>query len=194
MRAAVLVLLASAAAHADWRVGIGGAWSIPLQSSPNDWRSGSARQDVAGSLLLELEPVNRSEIRVHELRWLFQLEGFLGGLTASQPAFAGAAARVGVAGPLPGSAARAHLSVGAAYVRMSGPSRFECPEFGCDSLDGAGIAFSGEAAVVLPWSERAAASAFVHALLPQFQVSESLYPGNTPARVPLILLGLRLLL
>ncbi len=186
MRWAAALLLLSTAARADlaWHVGLGAAWDVPVQSSPNDWQSGRARQDFGPSLLIQLEPSSRL---------LAQVEGILGGLATSQPMFAGVAARVGVQGTLPGSGVRAQLSVGAAFVNMTGPSRFECPTFGCDPLDGSGVAFSGEAALAIPWG-RLAAMPFVQALLPQFEVRESIYPGNTPASVPLLLIGARLLL
>ena len=185
--AAVAVVLFSAAgarAERAWHVGLGGAWAVPLDSGPNDWQSGRARQDVAATLLLLVEPAPPV---------LLQLEAFLGGFSASQPAFVGGALRVGASMKLPVAGATGYAAVGAAYLRMTGRSQVDCGPVDCQQLDGSGIAFSGEAALVVPLGERVAATPFVEALLPQFDVRAASLPGNA-ATVPLLLVGVRILL
>jgi hypothetical protein len=169
----------------DWLVGIGLAWSLPLDPTAGSWRSGRARQDVAGSFVVQ---------RQWKLLFL-QLELLGGGLNAAQPGFGGISARGGVF--LTRGSTRVYLSAGIAALAMSGDSRFECPPiFACDSRQGSGPAFVAEAGVFFADLEELGAvlAPFAQIILPTFQVTQTIYPGDVPAAVPLMLLGVRLLL
>lgn len=188
---ALLLLSLSLSARADseqpdWLVGIGGAWSLPLDPTAGSWRSGRARQDWAGSLVVQ-----------RQWSWFFvQLELLAGGFNAAQPRFAGFSARGGVF--LTRGSTRPYLSAGVAAFTMFGDSPFECPPISgaCDSRSGAGPAFVAEAGVLFMDFPRPGEglAPFAQLVLPTFRVTETIYPGDKPAGVPLALLGMRLLL
>ena len=163
-------------------VGVGGAWSIPLNpDAPGSWRDGRARQDIAGALLLQ--PQWR--------QFFLQLELLGGGISAAQPEFFSGAVRAGVF--LPMAPVRAYVALGAAWATMSGKSGYECFNYGCDPKDGSGFAISGELGVQFPgWGEGALAP-FVQILLPTFGVATTGYCCDGGSSVQLLLVGARLL-
>jgi len=173
-----LVALAS-----GWFFGVGGAWLIP--TSTDSTNGARARQDVAASLIVE-----------HDWKtWFVELELFAGGFSASEPAFKGVSGRVGLLiGP---PKAQLHLGVGGSLLSMSEHGFGECSDSECDlEFSAFGPAFNAEASLALARTPLAplVIAPFVQLTLPTFAFFNEDNPAARAGRVPLLLLGVRLVI
>jgi hypothetical protein len=154
----------------------GAAWTIPFAASPGYH---GTRQDLALSLSAQFE----------SQRWLFQVEAGFGGFSASNPLFRLFAARAGLFVARGNPAVAATLGLG--YLTYQADSSEECPEFGCDKLQGSGAAIVGEAFARfdLGWSMRPAL--FISVVVPAFNVSQHVSLVTDVRAAPVVTLGVR---